>query len=249
MRLIWFGFKKFYYLYLSRRKGLPSLIRNHLQACLDLELTRPLGEAEFVVFDMETTGLHAKRGDRIVSVSAVRLKQGRIDLSDSFHKIVNPNRHIPSETAVIHGILPRMVDGKPTFEEILPDFISYIGSSVLVAHHAWLDLSFLNQEMMRLYRFPIQSLVIDTALLDRVLRSKTSFHGGVELSSTLRAVAERYHVRIEGHHSSFGDALATAQVFQQMLKLAQKQDILCLKDLLRRAYRPVSLGPRETSSI
>jgi DNA polymerase-3 subunit epsilon len=248
MRLIWFGFKKFYYLYLLRRKGLPGLIRNHLQACLDLELTRPLGEAEFVVFDMETTGLHAKRGDRIVSISAVRVKQGRIDLSDSFHEIVDPDRHIPSETAVIHGILPSMVHGKPTFEEVLPSFISYVGSSVLVAHHAWLDLSFLNQEMIRLYRFPIQSLVIDTALLDRVLRSKTSYHGGLELNSTLRATAERYHVRVEGHHSSFGDALATAQVFQQMLKLAKKQDILRLRDLLRRAYRPVSLG-QETSSI
>ncbi len=249
MKVFWFRFKKFYYFYLLRRKRLPSPIRNHLQACLRLELTRPLREAEFVVLDTETTGLHAKRGDRIVSISAVRLKQGRIDLSDSFHEIVNPHRNIPSKTAVIHGILPSMVDGKPTLEEILPGFISYVGSSILVAHHAWLDLTFLNQEMVRLFGFPIQSPVIDTALLDRNLRSKTSFKAGMELNSTLSAIAERHHVRIEGRHTSFGDALATAQVFQQILKQAQKQDILRVKDLLRRAYRPVSLEPQETSSM
>ena len=133
MRFIWFRFKRVYYLYLLKRRKLPSIIRNHLQACLRLDLRKTVSETDFVVFDTETTGLHAKKGDRIVSVSAVRLRQGRIDLSDTFHEIVNPNRDIPSKTAVIHGILPRMVDGKPTLEEILPDFIEYIGSSILVA--------------------------------------------------------------------------------------------------------------------
>ncbi len=58
-----------------------------------------------MVFDTETTGLHARKGDRIVSISAVRLREGRIDLSDTFHELINPNRDIPSETAIIHGIL------------------------------------------------------------------------------------------------------------------------------------------------
>jgi len=250
MRFVWFRLKKFYYLYLLRRKNLPAHIRNHLLTCLRLDIRQPLRETGFVVFDTETTGLHARKGDRIVSISAVRLKHGRIDLSDTFHEFINPNRNIPSETAVIHGILPRMVDGKPTLEEILPDFIDYIGSSILVAHHAWLDMTFLNREMVRLYGFPIQNLVLDTAILDQSFRSATSSSGGtMKMNSSLSALAERYHVHIEGHHSSFGDALATAQIFQQMLKQAQKQDFRSLKDLLRKAYQPVSLNSPETSPM
>lgn len=251
MRFVWFRFKKFYYLYLLRRKKLPDLIRNHLETCLRLDLRQPIVETDFVVFDTETTGLYASKGDRIVSISAVRLKGGRIDLSDTFHEFINPNRNIPSKAAVIHGILPRMVDGKPTLEELLPSFIEYIGSSILVAHHAWLDMTFLNLEMISLYGFSIQNLVLDTAILDQAFRwRKTlSSKGPMKADSSLSALAERYHVHIEGHHSSFGDALATAQIFQQMLKQAQKQGILSLKDLLRKAYQPVSLNPQEVSSM
>ena len=243
MKLVWFQLKKVYYLYLLRRKKMPPLVRKHLQTCLRLDLKKTILETEFVVFDTETTGLHAKRGDRIVSISAVRIREGRIDLSDAFHELVNPNRSIPPTEAVIHGILPRMVDGKPTVDEILPGFIEFIGASILVGHHAWLDMTFLNREMLRVYGFSIQNLVLDTAILDQAFRwmkarSSEELMGG---DSGLSALAERYHVHINGRHSSFGDALATAQIFQQMLKHAQKQGILSLKEFLRKAYQPVSL--------
>jgi len=250
MRLVWFRFKKIYYLYLLKRRRLPALIRNHIQACFRLDLKKTVSESDFVVFDTETTGLHAKKGDRIISISALRLKQGRIDLSDTFHEIVNPNRNIPSKSAVVHGILPRMVDGKPSLDEILPGFIEYIGSSILVGHHVWLDMTFLNREMVRLFDFPIQNLVLDTVMLDRAFQSRVSSPQSLEnTDSSLSALAERHHVQINGLHSSFGDALATAQIFQQMLKQAQGEGLLSLKDLLRRAYEPVSLHPQDVSSV
>ncbi len=229
---------------------MPAAVRDYLRACLSLDLGRTVSETDFVVLDTETTGLHAKKGDRIVSISALRLRQGRIDLSDTFHAIVNPNRNIPSKTAVIHGILPRMVDGKPTFDEILPDFVEYVGSSILVGHHAWLDMTFLNQEMVRLYGFPIQNLVLDTVILDRAFREEDSpSRDRTNGNSSLSALAERHRVQVNGHHSSFGDALATAQIFQQILKKAQKKGVLSLKDLLRKAYQPVSMKPQDGLTI
>ena len=56
--------------------------------------------------------------------------------------------------------------------------------------------------------------------------------GHDKVDSTLGAVAERYHVTVEEHHSSFWDALATAQIFQQMIKQVQRLGILHLRDLL-----------------
>jgi len=251
MRFAWFRIKKLYHLYLVRRKTLPAVIRDHLQACLHLDVRQPVLQTEFVVFDTETTGLHARKGDRIVSISAVRLKQGKIDLSDSFHEFVNPHRDIPLAAVVIHGILPRMLDGKPTLEEILPKFIEYIGCSILVAHHAWLDMTFLNREMVRLYGLPLQNLVLDTVLLDQAFRwmKAPSAQNLMTVNSTLSALAGRYHVQINGHHSSFGDAFATAQIFQQMLKQAQKQGMTSLKHLLKKAYQPVSFRHQEVSSM
>jgi len=245
MKLILRRLRNRYYQRHLRRKDLPEVIRDYLQAFHGFNFNKPIVGTEFVVFDTETTGLSAKRGDRIVSISAVRLKEGRIDLSDVFHEIVNPDRDIPPVSTVIHEILPRMVDGKPTIEKILPDFIRYIGGSVLVAHHEWLDMSFLNREMARLHGIPIQNIVLDTAVLDRVLLQKRrsgQATTAMRVDSTLGAVAERYHVTVEGLHSSFWDALATAQIFQQMIKEIQGSGILYLKDLLKLAYTPPSLA-------
>ena len=245
MKTTWRRLKHHYYQRHLRRKDLPEGIRNYLQAFHDFDFDKPITETEFVIFDTETTGLNVKRGDRIVSISGVRLKEGRIDLSDAFHEIVNPNRDIPSASAVIHEILPRMVNGKPTIEKVLPDFIRYIGISVLVAHHEWLDMSFLNREMRRLYDLPIQNIVLDTAALDRALLAKktlASMIATTKTDSTLGALAERYHVTIEDHHSSFWDAVATAQVFQQMLKEIQRLGVVSLKDLVKLAHTSPGWG-------
>jgi len=236
-RLIWLRFKRLYASCLIRRRRWPPVIRDHLQAFVQLDLRRPICTTDFVVFDTETTGLHARKGDRIVSISAVRIKEGRIDLSDAFHELVNPDRNIPPKAAVVHGILPRMVDGKPTLDQILPSFVQYMGSSILVGHHAWLDMSFLNRGMINLYGLPIQNLVLDTVILDEAFgRLKApSSHATMKLSSSLSALAERYHVRINGRHSSLGDALATAQIFQQILKESRKYGIFSLGDLVRKS--------------
>ena len=245
MKLILHRLKNHYYQSRLRRGDLPEVIRNYLQAFKGFDFNKPIAETEFVIFDTETTGLNVKKGDRIVSISAVRLKEGRIDLSDAFHEIINPDRDIPSASAVIHEILPRMVNGKPRIEHILPKFIAYIGPSVLVAHHEWLDMSFLNREMARLYGIPVQNIVLDTVVLDHVLIAKKTpalMTATMKVDSTLGAVAERYHVTVEELHSSFWDALATAQIFQQMIKEVQRLGILHLRDLLKLARRPPSLG-------
>ncbi len=245
MKLLFRRLRNHYYRRHLRREDLPDVIRNYLQVFHGFNFNQPIDETEFVVFDTETTGLNAKKGDRIVSISALRLKKGRIDLSDTFHEIVDPDRDIPSASAVIHEILPRMVNGKPTIEKVLPDFIGYVGPSVLVAHHEWLDMSFLNREMCRLYGIPIQNIVVDTAALDRALLAKktpASMMATMKIDSTLGAVAERYHVMIEGHHSSFWDALATAQIFQKMIKEAQGLGVVGLKDFLRLAHRSPGSG-------
>jgi DNA polymerase-3 subunit epsilon len=245
MKMIWRRLRNQYYQRHLRRKDLPEVIRNYLQGFHRFKFDQPITDTTFVVFDTETTGLDVRKGHRIVSISAIRLEEGRIDLSKAFHEIINPDRDIPSVSAVIHEILPRMVTGKPTIDHILPKFIAYIGPSILVAHHEWLDMSFLNREMCRLYGIPIQNIVVDTAVLDRALLAKkepASITATMKIDSTLGALAERYHVKVEEQHSSFWDALATAQIFLQMIKEAQRLSILCLKDFLKLAHTSPGSG-------
>jgi DNA polymerase-3 subunit epsilon len=248
MKMILRKLKNHYHVRRLRRKDLPPVVRDYVQSFRHLDVEKPISDTDFIVFDIEMTGFKAKKGDRILSISGLRLRNGRIDLSDVFHEMVNPDRDIPSKTAVIHEILPRMVEGKPMIDEILPHFLKYIGTAILVAHHEWLDMSFLNREMKRLYGFPIQNLVIDTAILDRafvLMKTPPSQRETIEINSTLDSVADRYKISVEERHSSFWDAMATAQIFQKMVKEAETLGIVNLKDLLKLAFKPPSLGPEK----
>ncbi|MFH0975849.1 MAG: 3'-5' exonuclease [Spirochaetota bacterium] len=223
-------------LYDIKEDDLQPFLREYLHSFDSEDVEKPIEEIQFTVFDSETTGLESKKGHRIVSLSAVRLINGRIDLSDVFHELINPNRDIPSTSIIIHEIVPDMVSSQPSIEEVLPRFIKFIGSSVLVAHHGWLDMGFLNNEMMRLYGFPIRNILLDTVILDKTIQFK-KFPFAEETpyknSSTLKDVATRYNVCIEELHSSFWDATITAQIFQQLLKTVQQDGIVKLKHLLK----------------
>ncbi len=61
----------------------------------------------------------------------------------------------------------------------------------------------------------------------------------IRLNTTLNALAERYRISIDEEHSSFGDALVTAQIFQNMIKQVQQDGLLRLKDLLHIAWTPL----------
>jgi DNA polymerase-3 subunit epsilon len=239
MLFLWPYLKARYLQHRLRRRHLPAEVRENLNVLSLLDVKRPTLETDFVVFDTETTGLNPKGGDSIVSLSAVRVKHGRIDLSDLFHELINPDRPIPPPAVIIHEILPRMVAGKPTLEKVLPRFIGYVGSSVLVAHHAKVDVSFLNLEMRRLYGFPIQNIVLDTVQMDQMLvlkKTPISMRRKITIKSSLSVLAERYHVAMENQHTSLGDALTTAQIFQVMLREAQGLGIFLLRDLVRSVF-------------
>jgi DNA polymerase III subunit epsilon len=245
MLSILFHVKKLYYLRLSRSRRMPSAIRDHIRACLSIDLDQSLRNTGFAVFDTETTGLRAGRGDRVVSISAVLLRNYRIDLSESFHTLVNPNRDIPSHAARIHGILSNMVEGKPSLEEVLPKFLEHIGRAVLVGHHVWLDMTFLNREMKRFYGVSMQNVVLDTAILDQAFMRMGIHPVPKEIAkadSSLKGLAERYGIANQEQHSSFSDALATAQIFQKMIRQAERCGVHSLKDLLRLAYHPPSIS-------
>jgi DNA polymerase-3 subunit epsilon len=246
LKLSWLRIRNRCHRWSMRNRDLPQEVRQNLLALDGIEFGAAVADISFVIFDLETTGVDAAGGDRVVSISALRMKSGRIDLADAFYSLVNPVREIPARSVVVHGILPGMVDGKPTIETLLPDFLRYVGASVLVGHQSWFDLSFLNREMKQLYGFPIQNPVLDTAVLDGRLEREAAAAlnpGGDPADRRLASLARRYRVDPDGLHSSFGDALTTARIFQQMLKVGERSGIRSLGELLAAGWAASSGGP------
>lgn len=95
----------------------------------------------FVAFDLETTGLDPKK-EKIVEIGAVKFdRRGPIA---RYSVLINPGIAMPAEASRINGITDVMLAGKPTLDEVLPDFIRFIGNAALVAHNAPFDCSFVD---------------------------------------------------------------------------------------------------------
>ncbi len=90
----------------------------------------PISEAEFVAFDLETTGLHPV-SSQIVELGAVRFK-GDGEVLGQFQQLVDPKSKIPHIATQIHGITNAMVQGQPSIAEALPEFLEFLGDAPIV---------------------------------------------------------------------------------------------------------------------
>jgi DNA polymerase III subunit epsilon len=186
-------------------------------------LQTDLATLDCVVFDTETTGLNPLQGDEIVSLSAVRIRRGKLLTADNFHALVNPGRPIPPESSKFHGIVDEAVRGSPALSEVLPKFGEYVGDAVLVGHNVAFDKKFLELAAAK-YRLPsLENPILDTLFLSYGL------HGDFE-GHHLDAVAERLGVPVVGRHTSQGDSRMTAEIFLRLVPLLASRGIRTLRE-------------------
>ena len=199
----------------------------------------PIQETPFTVFDIETTGLAPSAGDRIVEIAGVRIERGEMQPSSQFLSLVNPQRKVPWEAQSVNRITEEDLLRAPTIDAVLPQFLEFARGTILVAHNAEFDLSFLCAEKEMCWGY----IDIPESLCTLCLSRSLSPH---EYRHNLDAVAERLGVPLPaaGRHRALPDVLVTAEVF---LKLLHKGNISSLEDLRKRAT-PVS-GNRAKSKL
>lgn len=181
---------------------------------------RNLSETDFVVLDLETTGAKTPPC-RITEIGAYKITDGKI--CDEFQTLVNPQTPIPPFITGLTGISDAMVKDAPKFEEVMSDFMNFIGDAVIVAHNANFDLRFLNHEIGIIHEsYRIGNPHLCTVQLSRKLLPNLVNH-------RLHTVAEYYSIYIKNRHRASDDAFATAKIFEEFLVRLEDEGI---RDLL-----------------
>jgi DNA polymerase-3 subunit epsilon len=186
---------------------------------------QPLDDVEFVVVDVETTGLAPGR-HRLIEIGAVIVSRG--ELGASFTTLVNPARKIPQFITQFTGISQRMVNRAPQASTVLPRLREFIGNRPIVGHNVGFDLNFLNYEAERCGISPaFPSHGVDTIALARhVLTGMRRVR--------LERLAAALHVPMPVRHRALPDAHATAKIFLLLLARVQQEGYATLEELLQR---------------
>ena len=169
---------------------------------------KPYGlQDSYVVFDLETTGLSADK-NYIIEIGAVKVVEGEV--KDSFSTFVEPPVPIPQKITDLTSITDAMVQGAPKEEKAVADFMKFCEGSVLVAHNALFDTGFIRVSLARRGE-GFSHCFVDTVALGRKLYPELKSH-------RLNILAKHLGVKLDNHHRAVDDALATANIFRQMLK-------------------------------
>jgi DNA polymerase-3 subunit alpha (Gram-positive type) len=168
---------------------------------------------EFVSFDIETTGLSAKNGDRIIEIGAVKIKSGKV--IDVFHSLINPGIKIPYRITELTGLTDKDVKNSPRFEKVLTDFKAFTEDLVLVAHNAKFDLGFI-EHYGAFIDIEFKQPFIDTVQMSRYLLTDLESH-------KLNLVAERLNVSQNNHHRADDDARVCGEIFTKLSEILKSE--------------------------
>ena len=175
---------------------------------------------EFVVFDLETTGIGAK-SNQIIEIGAVKVVNRKI--TERYSTFVNPKRPIPYHITELTSIDDSMVANAPGIEEALPEFLEFCGDAALVAHNAAFDSGFISRKADEL-GIKVDFTVLDTVAMSRALLKELKNY-------KLDTVAKALGVVLEKHHRAVDDAGATAEIFVRLVERLSEQNVTTLAEL------------------
>lgn len=171
--------------------------------------SKELSNQDYVVFDLETTGLSATYDD-IIEFGAVKIRDGQVLERKQF--FVKPTKPIPPFITEITNIRNEdVVDAKPESEAI-KDIRDYLADATLVAHNAQFDINFVNEKLDKYGFEQISNPVIDTMIVARMVDQKAK-------RFRLENVATRYGVVYDSTvaHRADYDADILAKVWLRMI--------------------------------
>jgi len=170
----------------------------------------------YVVFDFETTGFSPVKNE-IIQIGAVKFDAESHEELSRFNQLVRPERsYVSTQIARLTGIHGKDLLDKPVIAEVLPDFLAFISDSLLIAHNASFDMSFLLQAMADCGIERAESFKVYDTLAEAKSLMKAKSYKLEDLKQELGMTDVR-------SHDALNDCLITAKLYQHLLSLEAEE--------------------------
>jgi DNA polymerase-3 subunit epsilon len=175
-------------------------------------LPRPTADASnlrgqrWVVLDLETTGLNLQR-DVVLSIGAVVIEDGAIDLSQQFERTLLRSDHKISPSVLIHGLGPSAIAAGSEPAQALLDFMEFAAGSPLLAFHAGFDQHMLCRALKESLDYRLPQRFIDVAEMAPLLCPQANLR-----NAGLDDWVAHFGLQVAARHHASADALVTAEL-------------------------------------
>ena len=164
---------------------------------------------DYVVFDLETTGLSPFK-DEIIEIGAVRVdKDGKI--VGTFTTLVKPSQPVSEFIQNLTGISNKMLSDAPSIYTVLPRFVDFVGDSILVGHNVTFDIAFVQQKAKIYKETKFLNPYVDTLSLTRKVYPNLK-------SYKLQDLIKEFDLKTYAAHRALADVVATQQLFELLKK-------------------------------
>mgnify|MGYP001444754693 CR=1 FL=1 len=184
----------------------------------------PFSELKVTVFDLETTGFHPQKGDKILSIGAVKMVGDQVMEDETYYSLVNCNEPLSEHVKNLTGICEGELAEAPSLEQVLKEFYQFIESQPLVAHHANHEKSFMQHATSSVLKLNFQHRIMDTSFLTKVVVPKKDL-------ITLDDCCNHFGISIEKRHHALHDAIGTAKLWAEGVRLTQQLGFSNLSDV------------------
>jgi DNA polymerase-3 subunit epsilon len=193
-------------------------------------------KSRYVTVDVETTGLDMRR-DRVLSIGAVSVDAGTIDLARCFEVVLRQPESSSRDNILVHRIGgERQLAGEDPAESLVR-FLEYVAHAPLVAFRAEFDRTMIDRALKEILGTASQSAWLDLAELLPALYPSNEYK---TMDDWLRAM----NIGMLARHDALADALATAQMLQVCLHQAETLEMTCPAQLLEMQKAQHWLGKR-----
>lgn len=211
-----------------RRGGRRSKRRDHsdappVSAASLASIQASLDDGEYIVFDLETTGGNPEKNG-ITEIFAIRFKHGEI--VDTFGTLVNPEIPIPPIVRRMTGINNQMVRGAPKIDAVMPDFVKFIGTGILVSHNTIGDMKFVRYFAQQACAVQVENFFLCTHLLVERLAPEAP-------DKSLKGLAEHFDLPRGELHRAEADSYVTLELFKVLVGKLKERRVRLIEEAVR----------------